>query len=80
MRSLCLGALVALLAITAPMCSAFELGKRPWFCHGLDCPKYEVVDTTDSYEVRHYDEGENKLLLYLKRVNATHFVMPLQSD
>ena len=33
---------------------------RPWFCHGLDCPKYEVVNTTDAYETRVYDKGERE--------------------
>lgn len=48
---------LALLGLLVPLSSAWELGKRPWFCHGLDCPKYEVVDTTDAYEVREYSEG-----------------------
>ena len=54
------------MAISTPVCQAqfgnkrdLEVGaKRPWFCHGLDCPKYKVVETTDAYEVREYEEGE----------------------
>ena len=30
---------------------------RPWFCHGLDCPRYSVVDSCDAYETREYEEG-----------------------
>jgi hypothetical protein len=62
MRSLPLLALVALLGITTPVYGGLELGKKPWFCHGLDCPKYEVVETTDAYEVREYQEGEKWML------------------
>ncbi|KAL4445812.1 hypothetical protein ABPG77_009011 [Micractinium sp. CCAP 211/92] len=29
----------------------------PWFCHNLDCPKFDVVETTDDYEVREYEAG-----------------------
>lgn len=29
----------------------------PWFCHNLDCPKYDVLETTDDYEIRKYDSG-----------------------
>ncbi|KAL4513272.1 hypothetical protein Ndes2526B_g02030 [Nannochloris sp. 'desiccata'] len=56
-RSLCLLALVALLGITMPVYGTLVPDKRPWFCHGLDCPKYKVVETTDAYEVREYKEA-----------------------
>lgn len=29
---------------------------EPWFCHGLDCPRFSVVDVKDAYEVREYEE------------------------
>ena len=35
---------------------ALEKGK-PWFCHGLDCPKFHVTEKRDAYEVREYKEG-----------------------
>jgi hypothetical protein len=58
MRSLCLLALVALLGIATPAYgSDLELSKMPWFCHGLDCPKYTVLETTDAYEARQYEAG-----------------------
>jgi hypothetical protein len=44
-------------AVELPMGSGWD-GDRPWFCHGLDCPVFEVVDSTDAYEVRKYKEGE----------------------
>lgn len=32
--------------------------EKPWFCHGLDCPDYTVVETTSDYEVRQYSAGK----------------------
>ena len=32
--------------------------EKPWFCHGLDCPEYTVVEKNDAYEVREYEEGK----------------------
>jgi len=29
----------------------------PWFCHGLDCPEYKTLKTTDDYEIRQYKES-----------------------
>jgi hypothetical protein len=51
-------AFVALLGISTPVYGGLELEKSPWFCHGLDCPKYKIVEKTDAYEVREYEEGE----------------------
>ena len=31
---------------------------KPWFCHDLDCPEYDVVEKNDDYEVREYSKGE----------------------
>lgn len=30
---------------------------KPSFCHGLDCPKFSVVETTDDFELRAYEAG-----------------------
>lgn len=30
----------------------------PWFCHGLDCPKFEVINSTDKYEIRKLEKGK----------------------
>eukprot|EP00240_Pyramimonas_obovata_P013556 CAMPEP_0118927780 /NCGR_PEP_ID=MMETSP1169-20130426/5184_1 /TAXON_ID=36882 /ORGANISM="Pyramimonas obovata, Strain CCMP722" /LENGTH=228 /DNA_ID=CAMNT_0006869621 /DNA_START=110 /DNA_END=796 /DNA_ORIENTATION=- len=27
----------------------------PWFCHGIDCPKFTVVDKKEAYETRAYE-------------------------
>jgi hypothetical protein len=52
---------LALLACFAPCSQAVPQiqldSKAPWFCHGLDCPKFEVVSTSDSYEEREYKAG-----------------------
>mmetsp|Transcript_8964 Transcript_8964/g.15360 ORF Transcript_8964/g.15360 Transcript_8964/m.15360 type:complete len:234 (+) Transcript_8964:226-927(+) len=29
--------------------------KAPWFCHGIDCPRYTIIDKKDEYELRAYD-------------------------
>eukprot|EP00963_Diacronema_lutheri_P007249 scaffold633_cov321-Pavlova_lutheri.AAC.27 len=31
---------------------------KPWFCHDTDCPKYKVLNTTSTYEVRKYAPGK----------------------
>ncbi|EIE22365.1 SOUL heme-binding protein [Coccomyxa subellipsoidea C-169] len=31
---------------------------KPWFCHDLDCPEYDVVEKNDDYEVREYSKGK----------------------
>lgn len=31
----------------------------PWFCHGLDCPRYEVVEQFDDIELRKYETGQS---------------------
>ncbi|KAL3150622.1 hypothetical protein ABBQ32_000428 [Trebouxia sp. C0010 RCD-2024] len=30
---------------------------KPWFCHNLDCPTYDLVNRTDAYETRKYQPG-----------------------
>jgi hypothetical protein len=32
-------------------------GESPWFCHSLDCPPYEVLETLDDLELRRYSKG-----------------------
>ena len=32
-------------------------GEAPWFCHDLDCPKYEVKHTSDKWEEREYEQA-----------------------
>lgn len=29
--------------------------QSPWFCHGIDCPRYKVVEKKGDYEVREYE-------------------------
>ncbi|KAF6259109.1 regulatory factor, effector binding domain-containing protein [Scenedesmus sp. NREL 46B-D3] len=31
-----------------------DAGNRPWFCRGLDCPSFEVVETRGSLQLRRY--------------------------
>ena len=31
--------------------------QKPWFCHGLDCPLYDLLNKTDTYETRKYQPG-----------------------
>nr|QOL01270.1 putative extracellular protein TR9_073a [Trebouxia lynnae] len=31
--------------------------QKPWFCHDLDCPLYDLLNKTDAYEVRKYQSG-----------------------
>ncbi|KAI8112970.1 hypothetical protein M9435_002976 [Picochlorum sp. BPE23] len=30
---------------------------KPWYCHGLDCPYFSVLDSNDRYETRRYRHG-----------------------
>lgn len=30
---------------------------KPWFCHGLDCPYFDIVESNDEYEIRRYKHG-----------------------
>jgi len=39
--------------------ASVEASDAPAFCHGIDCPAFDVVKTTDAYEVRKYP-GELK--------------------
>eukprot|EP00892_Ulva_mutabilis_P007705 jgi/Ulvmu1/5306/UM022_0100.1 len=34
-----------------------DVSDSPSFCHGLDCPKFRVVEKTDEYELRSYEAG-----------------------
>ena len=34
-----------------------EKQQKPWFCHGLDCPLYDLLNKTDAYETRKYQPG-----------------------
>ena len=29
-------------------------GGAPWFCHGIDCPRFEALGTGDGFEIRKY--------------------------
>lgn len=31
--------------------------QKPWFCHNLDCPLYDLLNKTEAYEVRKYQSG-----------------------
>lgn len=47
----------------------------PWYCHGIDCPEFELVNTTNEYEERHYKEAkwastEVKSLFYTTAVTT----------
>ncbi|KAK9915233.1 hypothetical protein WJX75_006502 [Coccomyxa subellipsoidea] len=55
MKSLAL--LIVLLLGTATTIASAKSSK-PWFCHDLDCPEYDVVDKNDDYEVREYSKGK----------------------
>ncbi len=30
---------------------------KPWFCHDLDCPRFDLLNKTDGYETRKYQAG-----------------------
>lgn len=32
--------------------------EAPWFCHGMDCPKYDILETDGEVELRRYDPSE----------------------
>lgn len=49
-----LSAACALPLVAGMMQSSTE---RPSFCHGLDCPKFSVLEKTDDYELRAYEAG-----------------------
>jgi hypothetical protein len=49
---------LAVLASLACISNAQLVSSLPPFCHGLDCPKFEVLKSTDAYEVREYESGE----------------------
>ena len=38
--------------------------QKPWFCHGLDCPLYDLQNKTDAYETRKYQSGAPHLCVY----------------
>ena len=42
--------------------------QNPWFCHGLDCPLYDLLNKTDAYETRKYQPGA--LHVVLVRLNS----------
>lgn len=37
--------------------------QKPWFCHGLDCPLYDLVNKTGAYETRKYQPGAPHLCM-----------------
>lgn len=47
----------AVLGRLEPGSTTLHVSEAPWFCHGIDCPKFTVVNTTDDYEVRYYESG-----------------------
>jgi hypothetical protein len=51
--ALALAACAARADAAAPTLPPLE--RSPWFCHGLDCPRFRVVATTDAYETREYE-------------------------
>ena len=53
--ALFLAALSASSVVDARTLSDIELiAPPPAFCKGLDCPKYTVLNTTATYEIREY--------------------------
>ncbi|KXZ51079.1 hypothetical protein GPECTOR_14g63 [Gonium pectorale] len=56
------GALCAIVALLVPSHTPKQClrddGAAPWFCHDLDCPRYEVKQTlAEDVELRSYDAG-----------------------
>ena len=49
---------VAVVAVLAVAASAAPVQDEPIFCHGLDCPKYTVLNSTKDYEVRQYAKSQ----------------------
>ena len=37
--------------------------EKPWFCHDLECPQFDLLNKTESYETRKYQAG-NRPMLY----------------
>ena len=33
-------------------------GDAPWFCHGIDCPRFEALGTGDGFEIRKYPSAK----------------------
>jgi len=49
---------VLLCAVFAITCGAAGAAQdAPWFCRGSPCPEYTVVNATEAYETREYDES-----------------------
>eukprot|EP00045_Choanoeca_perplexa_P004043 m.35067 g.35067 ORF g.35067 m.35067 type:complete len:199 (+) comp12367_c0_seq1:141-737(+) len=46
--------LVVLVAATM----AAPVRNEPAFCHGLDCPQFRTINTTNNYEVRQYSSSQ----------------------
>lgn len=62
--------------------SAVDSDSPPWFCHNLDCPKYDVLEVKDAYETRYYKVGEGRaspagLQLFLPAGQAGRFGLPV---
>ena len=41
---------------------------KPWFCHNLECPTYDLVNRTDAYETRKYQSGALRFFVRLDQV------------
>lgn len=50
-----LAALVVLATIAHGYPSINTVHKYNEHCHGLECPRYKVLNSTDSYEIRQYE-------------------------
>ena len=37
--------------------NAFHGNDEPWFCRGSPCPPFEVISTSQTYELREYAES-----------------------
>ena len=33
--------------------------EKPWFCHDLECPHFDLLNKTESYETRKYQAGDH---------------------
>jgi hypothetical protein len=31
--------------------------EKPWFCHDLECPRFDLLNKTEEYETRKYQTG-----------------------
>ena len=56
----------------APIDYASDDGDKPSFCRGLDCPDFEVTNTTKYYEERVYEEGESACIYASVDIFARH--------